>query len=311
MGKHPKRSRPNRADRALCPPEVSNRLGIPIREVAKTMGAAGVSERLTVQQAVRWTERPDIAPDWFTELVADNAARRARREHQKQQQELERQHRDLLLRDKVEQKLLAGRLPKKHSDEETLYADAAFRAMKDLVRVGGDTDSLTALDLAALRWAGVTPGRHETWFIHGAGCCPEDRERQHRDMRKALHQARSWVNPPVKPDRYVADTATEQWCTRTVLRLRGWTDAAMRDYLPEPEGHKRNPHYATAHPMPAWSAATIGRIERTEQWQQWLTRSLRRRRIDSVQHLRRHIDDRLTAKLEAVERCIRREQDQP
>ncbi|WP_205326750.1 hypothetical protein [Glycomyces sp. YM15] len=69
------------------------------------------------------------------------------------------------------------------------------------------------------------------------------------------------------------------WVTRPILRSRGWTDAAVRDFLPEPEGFKPNPRFAsTGAPMPVWRPATVASAEATPEWQVWLERSLRRRR---------------------------------
>lgn len=75
--------------------------------------------------------------------------------------------------------------------------------------------------------------------------------------------------------------STQIWVTKQVLRSRGWTDAAIRDFLPEPERYKSNPHHIGARrPMTLWSAETVGRIEATTQWQAWLQRSLARRGVD-------------------------------
>ncbi|WP_018504202.1 hypothetical protein [Parafrankia discariae] len=55
----------------------------------------------------------------------------------------------------MEQRLPAGR--RIRGDEaEFLAADLAFRAYKELLR-GAEPGDLLALDLAALRWAGIDP----------------------------------------------------------------------------------------------------------------------------------------------------------
>lgn len=69
------------------------------------------------------------------------------------------------------------------------------------------------------------------------------------------------------------------WITKPILRTRGWTDAAIREFLPRPERHYSNPHVKGRSPMPLWSARTIGRTEATDEWQRWLAQSLARRGI--------------------------------
>ncbi len=53
---------------------------------------------------------------------------------------------------------------------ELIASDIAFRAMKDLVRDNGSVRYLNAVDVAALRWAGVDPSDHSTWFLHRGDC---------------------------------------------------------------------------------------------------------------------------------------------
>ncbi|WP_143014918.1 hypothetical protein [Glycomyces harbinensis] len=68
------------------------------------------------------------------------------------------------------------------------------------------------------------------------------------------------------------------WITNAFLRSRGWTGAAIRDFLPEPEGLKPNPRFAaTGAPMPVWRPETVAAAEKTADWRAWLERSLRRR----------------------------------
>lgn len=100
-----------------------------------------------------------------------------------------------------------------------------------------------------------------------------ERERWYsKDLRryagpKPNERATSRSNPPV-------------WVTRSILRTRGWTDTAIREFLPRPESHRSNPHPdGSNRPMPLWSAATVGRTEATAAWQHWLRTSLRRRRL--------------------------------
>lgn len=90
---------------------------------------------------------------------------------------------------------------------------------------------------------------------------------------------------PKRPHRYFggsphAGMSTQIWVTKPILRTRGWTDAAVRDFLPAPERYKSNPHHEGARrPMALWSAETVGRIEATTAWQAWLQGSLARRGV--------------------------------
>jgi hypothetical protein len=77
--------------------------------------------------------------------------------------------------------------------------------------------------------------------------------------------------------RFVADSNDRIWITKPILRSRGWTDAAIRDFLPAPEGHKRNPHYSTAPPMAVWTPETVASAESSQMWKDWLAKSLRQR----------------------------------
>jgi hypothetical protein len=79
------------------------------------------------------------------------------------------------------------------------------------------------------------------------------------------------------PVRFAADSDDRIWITKPILRSRGWTDAAIRDFLPAPEGHKLNPHYSTAPPMPVWTPETVAEAEGNQMWKDWLAKSLRRR----------------------------------
>jgi hypothetical protein len=80
-----------------------------------------------------------------------------------------------------------------------------------------------------------------------------------------------------EPDRRIDRPPATVWITKPILRTRGWTDAAIREFLPRPERHYSNPHVKGRSPMRLWSARTVGRVEATDEWQVWLTRSLARR----------------------------------
>ncbi len=97
---------------------------------------------------------------------------------------------------------------------------------------------------------------------------PAERDRfyNNEDRRTEPEPARRNGRPP-----------STVWITKPILRTRGWTDAAIREFLPRPERHYSNPHVKGRNPMPLWSARTIGRIEATDEWQLWLAESLARR----------------------------------
>ncbi|MER5757386.1 hypothetical protein [Streptomyces sp. NPDC002088] len=166
------------ADRALCPVDVSNLLGLKVHDVARTMRAHGVTQPLEAAQARQWRQDPRSAPDWLAALFAETAVRAAQVQARWERSALEEEHRMLLLRNAVERRLLAGeRIPAGY-DAELIAQDIAFGASKELVRgcgpvCGGPADEvLLPVELAALRWAGVDPDDHDTWEIH-RGDCPD------------------------------------------------------------------------------------------------------------------------------------------
>ncbi len=140
-------------------------------DVANAMRAAGVAERLTVVRARRWKAQPGAAPEWFDRVVAEDADRKAARQVRRERREREEQQRSLERAEQVEQRLLRGAKRFRNPDDELIAVDLALRAMKELLRGGGDANVLDPLEVAALRWAGVDPAKHSTWFLHGGGCC--------------------------------------------------------------------------------------------------------------------------------------------
>ncbi|MBO3734940.1 hypothetical protein [Glycomyces niveus] len=101
-----------------------------------------------------------------------------------------------------------------------------------------------------------------------------------------------------------AGMSTQIWVTKPILRTRGWTDTAIRDFLPEPERYKTNPHYeGSRRPMSLWSAETVGRIEATPAWQAWLRQSLVRRRL-SLDDLRTARDQGFHRRTAAVNAAV-------
>lgn len=70
--------------------------------------------------------------------------------------------------------------------------------------------------------------------------------------------------------------AAAVWITRPILEARGWTDTAIREFLPEPERHRENPHPEARCPIPLWRAEA----ESDPVWQHWLRQSLARRNLN-------------------------------
>jgi len=163
MSRKPTRAE-KKADRALCPIAAAQVLGIKVHTVASAMRAAGVNDAITVKQAKAWKAMTQDPPAWMVTLMADKAVGSARRIGTLEDRRFEDQHRKVLAEDQVVTKLLAGE--EIRGDRcEVIAADFAFRAMKDLVRAGGEVEGLDALALAALRWAGVDPKDRSTWFL--------------------------------------------------------------------------------------------------------------------------------------------------
>jgi hypothetical protein len=114
-----------------------------------------------------------------------------------------------------------------------------------------------------------------------------------------------WQGPPAPPrPQFVRQRDGTVWVTKPLLRSRGWTDSAVRDFLPEPEGLKPNPRFAASGaPMAVWRPATVEAVEATPEWQDWLERSLRRRRT-TLEALAETDDPDFRARLEAVRAAI-------
>ncbi|WP_419994870.1 hypothetical protein [Streptomyces boninensis] len=106
------------------------------------------------------------------------AAVKAARDHRDRQADIEAERRMLSLPDKVAKRLLAGAKHFRSPDAELIAQDMAWRASKELCRAHTDVcgaidpELLSALDVAALRWAGVDPSDHSTWIVH-RGDCPD------------------------------------------------------------------------------------------------------------------------------------------
>jgi hypothetical protein len=136
------------------------------------------------------------------------------------------------------------------------------------------------LDDAEIQRRMTKPERPTLAERYAAATDPAERERFYANATDPDHQRRATAEanrrsalPPLP--RHQPETTV--WVTQPILRIRGWTDAAIRDFLPEPERRRPNPHLRAGRPMPLWSAATIARVEATTAWRQWLHASLRRR----------------------------------
>lgn len=162
-------------DRYLCPGPLAGTFGVKRHVIAGALRQAGRTQPITVAEARRWRDHPEQAPQEGLAVLAAVAAAKAEREHRQQQADLERAHRMMILREKVEQRLLRGAKHFRSSDAELIARDIAFRASKELVRgcgraCGGRVDGLRPVELAALRWAGIDPDDHSTWVVHRGDC---------------------------------------------------------------------------------------------------------------------------------------------
>jgi hypothetical protein len=66
--------------------------------------------------------------------------------------------------------------------------------------------------------------------------------------------------------------------TRPELHARGWTDTAIKKFLGTHDGEQPNPRYRHAgSPMKLWKAERANAVEETDQFQEWLKKSIKRR----------------------------------
>jgi hypothetical protein len=136
------------------------------------------------------------------------------------------------------------------------------------------------LDDAEIQRRMTRPARPTLAERYAAATDPAQRERLYANATDPAYQQRATAEanrrnalPPLP--RHKAESTV--WVTQPILRIRRWTDAAIRDFLPAPERRKPNPHLSSGRLMPLWSAATVARVEATAEWQDWLDASLRRR----------------------------------
>jgi hypothetical protein len=71
-------------------------------------------------------------------------------------------------------------------------------------------------------------------------------------------------------------------CSISGLKERGWTNAAIKKYLKEPDAEVDNPHYKCAPKMKIYSIERIEKVEDSEEWMNWYNSSLEKRRNKSI-----------------------------
>ncbi|MDV7353529.1 hypothetical protein R4282_10985 [Rhodococcus oxybenzonivorans] len=137
-----------------------------------------IATPLDIKTAKRGVGGTEPAPDWFAELLAEKAARTARRAAAKKAQPLTDAQAEKLRTDRVYQLFDAGKL-RLPDDEMVTVDDVVFRASKHLVK-GAATEELCVGELSELRVVGVNPHDDRTWWVHagpcggtGGSCCPK------------------------------------------------------------------------------------------------------------------------------------------
>ena len=68
----------------------------------------------------------------------------------------------------------------------------------------------------------------------------------------------------------------KQLISRTALKERGWTDAAIKKFSSGPDATAPNPHYKSAAPVQLYDLARIKRIEKTKLFLIWREKSVKR-----------------------------------
>ncbi|HEY5840565.1 MAG TPA: hypothetical protein VIU87_03680, partial [Mycobacterium sp.] len=162
-------------DRRLAPPQVAERLDVPVARLAGWMRDAGVTTPLTGKQVERWAAHPGSQPDWLRWNLSKHHQELARKAAAEQRnREAERARLDRVYREVVQmladgdRKLRCGRWLDNHGDHETALMDIAWRAAKNCGLACGDEDpdwwALTFEEREALRVCGyrlpVEPEEH-------------------------------------------------------------------------------------------------------------------------------------------------------
>ncbi|QHE70833.1 hypothetical protein GFS60_04424 [Rhodococcus sp. WAY2] len=169
-----------RADRVLYQVRrVVGWLGIRVHYIAAAMRGNDIATPLDIKTAKGGIGGTELVPDWFAELLAEEAARTARRAAGKEAQPLTDAQAEKLRTGLVCQLLDAGKL-RLPDDEMVTVDDVVFRASKDLVK-GAAAEELCAGELSELRVVGGNPHDDRTWWVHagpcggtGGSCCPKN-----------------------------------------------------------------------------------------------------------------------------------------
>jgi hypothetical protein len=154
-------------DQRLCPPAVAQLLGLSYKRIAAAMRTAGVGTPLDEPTVTSWLSscaRP--MPDWLSQLLAQHAADAAEQQTRAQAEAVEAEHRRLLVEERVQRKLLAGKR-RFHGVELEVIEEWAVYAAKDLIYNDGDVGEL---ETAVLRAVGIDTDDHTTWPFHCGGC---------------------------------------------------------------------------------------------------------------------------------------------
>lgn len=144
-----------RLDRALCPVEAAQILGLKLHAVAGAMRAAGVTDQVTIEKARQWRLAGDDVPPWLASMQADRDRRAAERaEREAVRERVYRAGLDALypvVLEKIQQNRRV-----KGPDQELVAADIVFRVWKDMHGWSGDPDEMVE-EQAILDWAGWEP----------------------------------------------------------------------------------------------------------------------------------------------------------
>jgi hypothetical protein len=162
------RAERRRADRALVPVAVAQRLGIRVAMLADAMRTGGITTAITQTQAQQWVADPEAAPEWLVQLRGERLAGAAQAEYRRHREAERQELRELAAEQSALAKLKAAK--RRFSDDEWVWVqDWAFRAAKDLVRGWGEFE-VTEFDRHVLRAVGVGADNHHTWPVHAGGC---------------------------------------------------------------------------------------------------------------------------------------------
>jgi hypothetical protein len=60
-----------------------------------------------------------------------------------------------------------------------------------------------------------------------------------------------------------------EWLSKAAIKERGWTDAAIKRFLGEPEETRKNSHYRSGPPMQLWRVETVDEAEQKTEFTAW------------------------------------------